>query len=136
MTTLIRITSGADPEAGVNIGELFTATNYPLDPREKWTLLEKVSSSSSHYEPESRNHYKVNAEKVRSIGNLAIPTKTEGGHTVTDFQILEQKKSRGILPPLVYRGMVNEIEVFWTSDGKVSNPKRYDCNVRIEHVGS
>lgn len=55
---LIKITSDPSPESGIEIGDIFIAKSYWLDPYEKITLVEKVSGSNSVYEKESMNHYK------------------------------------------------------------------------------
>lgn len=60
----VRITSGENKKSGVTIGSIFKATPYMLDPREKYTLLEKISGPGSKYVPISMNHYRCDLEII------------------------------------------------------------------------
>lgn len=61
----IKITSDPSPKSGINIGDIFFAKSYWLDPSEKFTLIKKVEGSESVYENRSMNHYKVDCEVIR-----------------------------------------------------------------------
>lgn len=58
---LIKITNDESKKYGVEIGDIFEAEPYFLDPSSKWTLIKKISGSKSKYKERSHNHYRINA---------------------------------------------------------------------------
>lgn len=62
-THIVRVLTD-DPGFGVSAGDEFEAVRYWLDPREKWTLLRRLSDG---FDPEC-NQYAHDIEVVRPIG--------------------------------------------------------------------
>ena len=56
-TFKLRIDNGASPMMGVEVGDIFLAERYVVDPDTKFTLIEKLSGSTTQYYNSSMNHY-------------------------------------------------------------------------------
>ena len=68
----VRITAGEDIKAGVTIGSVFKAESYRLDPRDKFTLIIKVSGPGRKYKPYSMNHYRNELEIIRRDERISL----------------------------------------------------------------
>lgn len=69
----VEITGNPSPKDGVEVGDVFEAKPYWLDPNYKRTLIRKVRGSKKRYATESMNFYKsdcrrLTEEEVSSFG--------------------------------------------------------------------
>jgi hypothetical protein len=68
----VRITSGEEKKAGITIGSIFKAKPYWLDPREKYTLEEKISGPGPKYKPNTMNHYRCDLEIIPLAERISL----------------------------------------------------------------